>query len=499
MGRMKSAHQLKKEQIMSRAFPEKFLWGGALSGCQAEGAWNVDGKTMTIPEVMKLQIPDHKVTRQPKITMEDIREAEKSDDVITYPKRHGIDFYHTYKSDLKLLAGMGMKAFRYSFSWARVFPHGDDEKPNEKALAYYDDLIDTIIENGMEPVMTISHFDFPVYLVEKYGGWYNRKLIDFYVTYAELLLRRYSGKVHYWVTFNEINMSLKAGPKTLGILDNGQENYEEMLFQGLHHQFVAAAKVTKIAHAIDPDNKIGCMDAYFLTYPYSCRPEDDYTAKQEDRMKNLFFYDNLNGSPYPYYSKAYFSKNGIHLQIEEGDLELMEKYPADFIGLSYYNSLVTAADKSNLDLTSGNVTTAFKNPYLKANEWGWQIDPIGLRNSLNVLFDRYHKPLFILENSSGFIDQLTEDKKVHDPYRVAFLREHIKAMMAAVTEDDVDVIGYTMWGPIDMVSSSTSEMTKRYGFIYVDLDDYNKGTGNRYLKDSYDWYRKVIESNGAEL
>lgn len=484
---------------MSRRFPSDFLWGGALAGCQAEGAWLEDGKTMTVPEVMKFGKVDHKVTRQIKITMETIAEAEMDFDTVKYPKRRGIDFYHTYKQDLALLAGMGLKCFRYSFSWARVFPQGDQDAPNEKALAFYDDLVDTIRSYGMEPLMTISHFDFPIYLIKKYGGWSDHRLIDLYEKYCRVLFERYKGKVRYWVTFNEINMSLKAGPKTMGVVDQGQPNYEEMLFQALYHQFVAAARITALAHQIDPANKVGCMVAYFTTYPYTCKPEDNLAAQFDDRMKNLYFLDSLNGKPLPYYAEAYFEQKGICLQTDEEELEEIRQNPADFVGLSYYNSMVSAGDTSQLELTNGNVASAYKNPYLPANAWGWQIDPVGLRYTLNHLYDRYHKPLFILENSSGFVDKLEEDGTVHDPYRVDFLRAHIQAMMAAVTEDGVDVIGYTMWGPIDIISSSTSEMTKRYGFIYVDQDDYGNGTKKRYIKDSYYWYRDLIGSNGRKL
>ncbi len=484
---------------MYKTMPENFLWGGALSGCQAEGAYLEDGKTLTIPECMKFGKVDHKVTRQLKITMDTIHEAENDPDLVKYPKRRGIDFYHTYKDDLKLLAGMGFKCFRYSFSWARVFPQGDAETPNEKALAFYDDLIDTIRSYGMEPLMTISHFDFPVYLVEKYGGWYNRKLIEMYERYCKVLFERYKGKVKYWVTFNEINMSVKAGPKTMGVVDQGQPNYEEMLFQALHHQFVAAARVTKLAHEIDPENRIGCMVAYFATYPYTCKPEDSLAAQFDDNMRNLYFLDSLNGRPLPYYARAYFAKKGIHIAVEDGDLAQIEQNPADFVGMSYYNSMVSAADDSQLELTSGNVSNAYKNPHLAANAWGWQIDPVGLRYTLNHVYDRYRKPVFILENSSGFVDTLEPDGTVHDPYRVEFLRQHIAAMKQAIEEDGVEVLGYTMWGPIDMISSSTSEMTKRYGFIYVDQDDYGNGTLKRYIKDSYYWYRDVIKSNGKKL
>ncbi|NMA49748.1 MAG: glycoside hydrolase family 1 protein [Tissierellia bacterium] len=484
---------------MNKGFSEDFLWGGALSACQAEGAYNEDGKTLTIPEVMKFNPKnDRKVTKQIQINMEMIKEAKNDPDTIKYPKRRGIDFYHTYKEDLALFAEMGFKVFRYSIAWARVFPNGNDKKPNEKALEFYDNVIDECLKYNMKPLITISHFDMPIVLIEKYGGWYNRELIDLYLRYCEVIFSRYRGKVNYWVTFNEINMSVKAGAKTLGILNEGQSNYEEMLFQGLHHQFVAAAKATKLAHKIDANNKIGSMVAYFTTYPYTCKPEDALAMQRDDQMKNLFFLDVLNKGVYPYYSKTYFEKNNIVLKIEDGDLDLINKYTADFVGMSYYNSMISSSDGDQLELTAGNVHSVFKNPHLPANEWGWQIDPVGLRYTLNHVYDRYNKPIFVLENSSGFIDKLNDDFSVNDPYRIDFLKKHIEQMKLAI-EDGVEVIGYTMWGPIDIISSSTSEMTKRYGFIYVDQDDYGNGSKKRYKKDSFYWYKNLIKTNGREL
>lgn len=484
---------------MNKGFPKNFLWGGALSACQAEGAYNVDGKTLTVPEVMPFNPKnDRKVTKQLKITKEMIEEAKNDPDTIKYPKRRGIDFYHTYKEDMALFKEMGFKVFRYSISWARLFPNGDDKEPNELGLKFYDSVIDECLKNGMEPLITISHFDFPIVLIEKFGGWYNRKLIDLYLRYCEVIFNRYKGKVKYWVTFNEINMSIKAGPKTMGVIDEGQENYEEMLFQALHHQFVAAAKATKLAHEINKENKIGSMVAYFTTYPYTCKPADALAMQKDDQMKNLFYLDILNGGKYPYYSKKYFEEHNIKLDIKDGDLEVIKENTADFVGMSYYNSMISSDDGDQLELTAGNVHSVYKNPHLDANEWGWQIDPIGLRYTLNHVYDRFGLPVFILENSSGFFDELTEDNKVHDPYRVDFLRKHIEQLKLAI-EDGVEVIGYTMWGPIDMISSGTSEMSKRYGFIYVDQDDYGNGTMKRYKKDSFYWYKNVIATNGEEL
>lgn len=484
---------------MKHTFPENFLWGGALSACQAEGAYNEDGKTLTVADVMKFDpTKDRKSKKHVEITMEMIEEAKKDPDTIKYPKRRGIDFYHTYKEDIALLAEMGFKVFRYSISWARVFPNGDDAKPNEKALQFYDRLIDECLKYNIEPLITISHFDMPVVLIEKFGGWYNRKLIDLYLNYCNVIFNRYKGKVKYWVTFNEINMSVRKSVKTLGIVNQGEDNYKEKVYQGLHHQFVAAAKATKLAHEIEPDNKIGSMVAFFTTYAYTCKPEDALQTHFDNQMKNLFFLDVLNKGEYPYYAKTFFDKNNIHIRMEKDDLDWIKSHPADFVGMSYYNSTVASSNPEKLEMTSGNVHSVHKNPYLPHNEWGWQIDPIGLRYTLNFVYDRYELPVFILENSSGFLDTLNEDKTVHDPYRIDFLRKHIEQMKLAI-EDGVNVIGYTMWGPIDIISSGISEMEKRYGFIYVDQDNYGNGSKKRYKKDSFYWYQNVIKTNGEEL
>lgn len=475
-----------------------FLWGGALAACQAEGAYNIDGKTLTIPDCHKLVIPTKdKVTRQVQVGRAQIEEARNIIETTLYPKRHGIDFYYTFREDLKLFKEMGFKVFRYSISWARVFPDGNGVI-NELGIKFYDELIDEIIANDMEPLITISHFDFPIVLIDRYGGWNNKSLINLYVDYATMLIERYQDKVKYWVTFNEINMSIKAGQKTLGILNEGQSNYEEQLFQGLHNQFVSSALVTKYAHSLNKDIMIGSMIAYFATYPYTTKPEDSLAAQFDDRMRNLFFLDIMNKGYYPYYATRYFETKNINLIIEESELELLKKYTSDYIGLSYYNSQVSAANTEGMEITNANVHSVLKNPHLPANDWGWQIDPVGLRFTLNHVYDRYQKPLFILENSSGFHDVLTDDFKVHDTYRIDFLKKHIEQMLLAI-DDGVDMIGYTMWGPIDIISSSTSEMSKRYGFIYVDQDDYGNGSKKRYKKDSFYWYKEVIKSNGEIL
>ncbi|MDN3233159.1 MULTISPECIES: glycoside hydrolase family 1 protein [Priestia] len=484
---------------MRKEFPENFLWGGAIAACQAEGAWNEGGKTLTVPDTMKyVELERGKALKQIHVTKESIEEAKKELDATYYPKRRGIDFYHTYKEDIALLHEMGFKVFRFSISWARVFPNGDNIEPNEEALKYYDNVVEECLKYGIEPLVTISHFDMPIVLIEKFDGWYNRELIDLYLKYSEVLFKRYKGKVKHWVTFNEINMSIKAGPKTLGILNNGQDNYAEMLFQGLHHQYVAASLATKLAHEIDPENKIGCMVAYFTTYAHTCAPEDALAMQKDDQLRNLMYLDIQAKGEYSYFTKKYFENHNIQLKMEEDDLKILKTYTADFIGFSYYMSMISSENAKNLELTSGNVMNVLKNPYLESSEWGWQIDPQGLRYTLNHLYDRYQKPLFILENGVGALDELNEDGTIHDDYRIAYLKEHIKQMKEAIN-DGVNLFGYTMWGPIDIISSSTSEMKKRYGFIYIDQDDLGEGSKKRYRKDSFYWYKDLITTNGANL
>lgn len=484
---------------MRTQFPDNFLWGGAISACQAEGAYNVDGRSMTIPDVtMYNKKLDRKITKQVSFTRESIELAKKDLDNTMYPKRRGIDFYYTYKEDIALLAEMGFSVFRFSIAWSRVFPNGDDTTPNEKALEYYENVINECLKHNMEPLITISHFDMPLVLMEKFGGWYNRKLIDLYLNYCETIFTRYKRKVKYWVTFNEINMSIKAGPKTLGIINEGFDNYEEALFQGIHNQFVAAAKATKLAHEIDKNNKIGCMVAYFTTYAHTCKPDDVMKMLYDDRMRNQFYLDVQAKGKYPWYMDRYFTENNINIKMEDGDLEVIKENTADFIGFSYYMSMISSADATNLEITSGNVMNVLKNPYLEGSEWGWQIDPVGLRYTLNTVYDRYEKPMFILENGIGLLDKLNEDGTINDEGRVDYHRRHFEAMKEAI-KDGVDLIGYTMWGPIDIISSGTSEMSKRYGFIYVDQDDFGNGSKKRYKKDSFYWYKNVIKTNGEDL
>lgn len=483
---------------MKKGFTDSFLFGGAISACQAEGAWNVDGRSLTFPDIVKKIDPSQRMTfSQATITETDIEEG-KTADVCLYPKRWGIDFYHTYKEDIKLMADMGFRVFRFSIALARVFPNLTEETPNEKALAYYDDLINEVVKNGMEPLITMSHFDPPIAVYEKFGGWCNREMIDIFYKYSKLLLDRYHDKVKYWLPFNEINAALLAPFKGVGIVSGKGAEYEEKLWQAVHNQMVAAGKTVIYAHKMYPDLKMGNMVAYCSSYPYSCDPKDVVANDKFDRLTNLVFLDVLTNGHYPYYAINYFEENGMDIHQTEEDKEILANGCTDWVGFSYYSSNVMADSTVDKLASNGNIKGGLKNQYLEATEWGWQIDPLGLRYLINKLYDRYNKPLFILENGIGKIEHLGDDEMVHDDYRIQYLKDHLKAIKSSI-QDGCEVLGYTWWGPIDLISSGTSEMSKRYGFIYVDQDDEGNGSKKRYLKDSYFAYKHIIKTNGEEL
>ena len=480
------------------SFPKNFLWGGAIAACQAEGAYDADGKSLTFPDIVrKIDQKDRKVMRQRVMTDTQIAELRK-EPTENFPKRWGIDFYHTYRQDIALLAEMGFSVFRFSIALARVFPNLAEAEPNEKALLYYDAVIDTCLAHHIEPLVTISHFDAPRAIYDPFGGWYDRRMIEIYEKYCRVLFERYKGKVKYWITFNEINVAMKAPFKTLGMASSEDPGFPSRVFNGLHNQFVAAARAVRLGHAIDPNFRIGCMIAAMGSYPHTCAPEDVFANLQYESMMNYFPLDVQAAGYYPYFAKSYFAKNGIQLHIEPGDLELIRENTHDFVAFSYYMSNVHAADEHNLEMTNANMSSSVKNPYLKSNDWGWQIDPLGLRYVCNSLYSRYRKPMYVVENGIGIVETLGADGTVHDQARIDYLREHIRQLGNAI-DDGCDLRGYTTWGPIDLISSMTSEMSKRYGFIYVDQDDNGNGSKKRYKKDSFYWYRHVIETNGKEL
>lgn len=475
---------------MKNIIPNNFLWGGAIAANQCEGAYLEGGKGLSPVDILPC-FPRRKEA------LADVKQAMVTD-YGYYPSHISIDFYHRYKEDIKLFKEMGFNCLRTSICWARIFPNGDDLTPNEEGLKFYDDLIDELIKNGIEPIITINHFDTPLELTKKYGGWKNRKLIDFYVRYCEVLFKRYKGKVKYWMTFNEINMILHIPSFGGGLVFEDGENREQVMYQGAHYQLVASALATKIGHEIDSNNMIGCMLAAGTVYPNTCNPLDVLEVQKANR-ENYFFIDVQSKGKYPNYSQRLFDELGIKLDITEDDKKILLENTVDYIGFSYYSSRLRSADPEIMkNRKSGNAFVTLSNPYLKESEWGWTIDPVGLRITMNDLYDRYNKPLFIVENGLGAIDKVEADGSINDDYRIEYLKLHIEQMKEGI-KDGVELLGYTPWGCIDLVSAGTGQMSKRYGFIYVDRDDEGNGTLERKKKKSFDWYKKVIESNGENL
>lgn len=472
-------------------FPEGFLWGGATAANQCEGAWNEGGRGLANVDV----IP-HGPRRFAVMAGED-RMLDFDPD-LHYPAKQGIDLYHHYREDIKLFAEMGFSVFRLSIAWTRIFPNGDEEQPNEEGLAFYESLFRECKAHGIEPLVTITHFDCPVHLIKEYGGWRNRKLIDFYRRLCTVLFERYKGLVRYWITFNEINMILHLPFMGAGLVFEEGEDREAVEYLAAHHELVASAWATKILREIDPEARIGCMLAAGTTYPFSCDPADVRCA-QVKNQENYFFVDVQSRGYYPAYALRALERKGIDIGITEEDKRILAENTVDFISFSYYSSRCDAAVHPENDPATGNVFKGVTNPHLQRSQWGWAIDPLGFRITLNDLYDRYQKPLFVVENGLGARDEVASDGTINDNYRIDYLRQHIEAMRDAVVEDGVELWGYTTWGPIDLVSASTGEMSKRYGFIYVDCDDMGAGSLARSRKASFDWYRKVIASNGADL
>ena len=483
-------------------FPDNFLWGGAIAANQCEGAWNEDGKGMSVADVamFKPNVDKKDYVSQWHIDMDDIRKSRETDDVVYYPKRHGVDFYHHYEEDIALFAEMGFKTLRLSIAWTRLFPNGDEEKPNEKGLLFYENVFKCLRKHNIEPLVTLSHYEMPLYLVENYEGWASREVVDMFVKFSTTCFERYKDLVKYWLTFNEIDSVFRHPFTTVGIVEGNyasKNEAEEAIYKALHHQLVASALVTKYAREIIPGAQIGCMVTKTLTYPETCNPEDIYLAMMDNRTNNLYTDVQVRGK-YPLWIKKLWKDKGFEIPILEGDEEILAAHTVDFISFSYYMSMVQSIHAEKREKVGGNLTTGVKNPYLSTSEWGWQIDPKGLEISLIDLYDRYQKPLWIVENGLGYNDVVNEDGTIEDDYRINYFADHFKAIGHAI-ENGVEVMGYTSWGCIDIVSASTSQMSKRYGFIYVDVDDYNKGTYKRLKKKSFDWYKKVIETNGEIL
>lgn len=477
--------------------PNDFLWGGATAANQFEGGYREGGKGLSTADVMTGGT--HTTPR---------RITPELEEGTYYPSHEAIDFYHHYKEDIKLFGEMGFKTFRLSINWSRIFPNGDDLTPNEEGLKFYDDVFAELKKYNIEPLVTISHYETPFGLTKKYNGWAGREVIECYVRYCETIFKRYKDVVKYWLTFNEINCLTMPFGAVMGggiLLNDGGElafdketdDSKQIRFQALHHQFIASAKSVKLGHEINKDFKIGCMIAYMTTYPYTCNPEDVFLAQERDNLNNFLCSDVQVRGAYPGFAKRFFRENNIEIKMEGNDEQILKEGCVDFYTFSYYMSNCSSTD-SNLEKTSGNILGGVKNPYLKASDWGWQIDPKGLRWTLNNIHNRYQIPLMVVENGLGAVDEALADGSINDDYRIDYLREHIKEMKEAVN-DGVELIGYTPWGCIDLVSASTGEMKKRYGFIYVNKDNDGNGDLSRSRKKSFYWYKKVIETNGEEL
>lgn len=468
--------------MLKVGFPKDFLWGGATAANQVEGAYREGGKGLSTADVMTAGA--HGVAR------------ETTDGVVAgkyYPSHEAVDHYHHFKEDIALFGEMGFNVYRLSVNWSRIFPNGDEEEANEEGLRFYDELFDACHEHGMEPLVTISHFETPLGL-QKYGSWAGREVVDCYVRYAETLFKRYKGKVKYWLTFNEINAMSTMPWVAAGVASTD----EQVRMTAAFHQFLASAKAVQLAHQIDPENQVGMMYAGHFAYPNSPDPRD-VIGTMNFMHKMLFYCDVQCRGYYPNYKLKEFEREGIVLPVQEGDWEELRRGTVDFLSFSYYFTHVTGAETKGIFKGLNGIETGYKNAHLPKSEWGWAVDPMGLRYALNLLYDRYQLPLMVVENGLGAVDVVEEDGSIHDPYRIEYMRQHLLEMEKAMELDGIPILGYTMWGPIDLISASTGEMKKRYGFIYVDRDNEGQGSMKRIKKDSFYWYQEVIATNGASL
>ena len=487
------------------SFSKDFLWGGAIAANQAEGGWNEGGRGPALTDVTtggSVKEPRYNTyidkdgnpgKVKDKMPIPEGAKYAVLDDYY-YPNHKGVDFYHHYKEDIALFAEMGFKMFRLSISWSRLYPHGDEETPNQEGVEFYRSVFETCRKYNIEPLVTIWHFDTPLYLEEEYGGWQNRKLIDFYVRFATTCFTEYNGLVKYWLTFNEINNTVMM----LDLFGNeGTDEDYQKAYQHLHYQFVASAKAVKVGHSINPDYMIGCMICGITHYPGTCDPKD-ILLNRYMWEKGIFYCGDVQcKGEYPTFAVRLWKEHNVELDFTEEDKVALKEGTVDMYTFSYYMSSLETTHETD-DKVSGNFAAGARNPYLTYSDWGWAFDPLGLRYYLEMIYDRYHKPLMVVENGLGAYDTVEEDGSIHDDYRIDYYREHIREMGNAI-DNGVDLIGYTTWGCIDLVSAGTGEMRKRYGFIYVDMDDAGQGTMARSKKDSFYWYKKVIASNGTDL
>lgn len=483
---------------LTAKFPENFLWGGATAANQIEGAYMEGGKGLSTSDMAAYKDPygkDRVDNFTFNVTSNELEEYLLNPEKYDFPKRRGIDFYHKYKEDIKLFAEMGFKVFRLSISWPRIFPTGLEDKPNEEGLKFYDDVFDELKKYNIEPLVTMSHYEMPIELTKRYNGWMSRELIPLFVKFTTAIMERYKDKVKYWIPFNEMNMNINSIYTGAGVLEDKVTDVIQAAYQASHHQFLAQSLTISNGRKINKDFKFGCMINAIESYAATSKPEDQLAALKAGQI-NLFYPDVQVRGYYPGYMRRYFKENNINIVKQQGDDEILRNGTSDYVAFSYYMTHMTEYREDMSDL-AGRLDSPLKNPNLEISEWDWPIDPTGFRIVLNKLYDRYQIPLWPVENGLGAHDELV-DGKIHDDYRIDYLRKHISAMADAI-EDGVEIIGYTTWGCIDLISCGTSQMSKRYGFIYVDQDDLGKGTLDRIRKDSFYWYKRVIDTNGEEL
>lgn len=478
-----------------KKFPDQFLWGGATAANQCEGAYNIDGKGLSISDIVAGGSYD-----KPRYYS-----FERDKSKFTFPSETGIDHYHRFKEDIALLAEMGFKAYRFSIAWTRIYPNGDDEEVNIAGLAFYHALLNELHQYHIEPIVTISHNEMPLHLVTEYGGWSNKKVIDLYVRYAETLFKEFKDDVRYWILFNEVNdmniplsLLLEGGVYLPGMKYFGDNvDDPQVRWNAQNNVLIASAKAVRKGRKINPDFHFGTMICHITLYHRTCHPDDILLVHQNDQIRNCLCADVMLKGEYPYYAKSYFNKNQIRLSLSDEEKQALKEGVCDFYTFSYYQSITESTLEFD-EYSKGNIMGGITNPYLKKTQWDWPIDPVGLRYTLSKVYDRYQCPIMITENGIGCVDKLEADGTVHDPYRIAYLKAHIQEMRKAI-DDGVDLIGYMAWGCIDLLSMSTGEMKKRYGFVYVDRNDDGTGDYARYRKDSFYWYKKVIASNGLDL
>ena len=473
---------------MQDSFSKDFLWGAAISAQQAEGD---SDRALTVADLQNYD-PHDKAKGKGDLSLQEIMDRIEHPQDYIFPKKTGIDFYHRFRDDIKLLKDMGIKCFRFSVSWARIYPDGAEEKPSEKGLLFYDQLLDILKEMDIEPIVTLYHDDMPVDLALKYNGFLHPRVVDLFVEYAALIMKRYQHKVTYWIPVNQINLT-RVGLSSIGVIKDTVEDVEAVKWQGVHHKFIACAKIREIGRTINAAFRFGAMLADFYVSPMTCKPEDVVFATEKNQMTMFFFADVQLRGEYPVYALRYFKERNINIQMEDGDEEVIRNNTMEFLAISYYYSRVVDSDKN--DMTP---MQAEQNPNLEPTPWEWRMDPLGFYNCLSQYWDRYQIPLMIGENGFGALDTVEADGSIHDPYRIDFLKKHIEQMKECI-KDGVYIFAYCAWGPIDIVSSSSAEMSKRYGFVYVDRDDFGKGSQKRLKKDSFYWYAHLIETNGSEL